>query len=138
VIKKDETATVSPDVIERVFSIMSAALVPQVPCARHVPPPSVELHRKCPAVPVLSAFVSLVIAFAVAVMIPVDPPSTDAAKAVAPNWGAASWVPTSDAPQLDGRDPVQMLMKYEFSVAVIASRPVFAVAGLIMGVAVML
>ena len=105
------TAIVSPAVMLVVFKIMSAELVPQVPCHSTVPPPFVEETRKWPAVPLLAALVSDVMAFAVAVMMPVDTPSTAGLmNAVEPNFGAARWVPASLAPQEAGIAPVQMLM----------------------------
>ena len=87
------------DLLSNVISQVSAAS-PAVPWKMTLPAPL--LTRKCPAVPVASALVSLVMAFAVAT------PDDAAAKAVLLNVSVPSKVPLSASLGLVGGAPVRI------------------------------
>jgi hypothetical protein len=136
VITHEEQATVSPATMLVVFIIMSALDVPHVPCTMTVPL-ALVLARKYPAVPVLAAEESEVIALAVAVARPFDTPSTAVGKAVEERVRVESFVPVSLARVLAGGVPVNISITPGAvpSKAVMALRPAIAAAMEITGVA---
>jgi hypothetical protein len=127
VILNDEQATVSPAVIVVDDMTRSVDEVPQLPCASTVPPDCAI--RKCPAVIEFGAFVSDVIAFAVAVARPFEVAEVEAGNGVAPKVSVAPRVPASLAVVEAGCAPLKILsVALAVIVAVIASSAVFALA----------